>query len=73
MIELGRAVLLICLGAADYSLIVGVFAVSTRRRLATSAENALVCSFVAAAIPDAREQRREGSQRCSGGDDARLA
>lgn len=52
MIELGRATLLICFCAAIYALAAGLFAASQRRRrrLAVSAENALICSFVAAGI-----------------------
>ena len=51
MIELGRAALLICVVGAIYALAAGLFAASQRRRrLAVSAENALICSFVAAGI-----------------------
>jgi cytochrome c-type biogenesis protein CcmF len=49
--ELGRAALLICLGLALYALLAGGFAAwKGRRRLAQSAQNALVASFAAAAV-----------------------
>lgn len=51
MIELGRAAVLVCLASALFALAVGLFAaIRRRRRLAASAENALLCSFVAAGI-----------------------
>jgi cytochrome c-type biogenesis protein CcmF len=49
--ELGRAALVVCLGLALYALVVGAFAAHTRRRrLALSAQNAIVASFGAAAV-----------------------
>jgi cytochrome c-type biogenesis protein CcmF len=51
MPELGRAALIICLGLAVYALAVGAYAAATRRRrLAGSAQNALLAAFVAAAV-----------------------
>src|SRR6478735_5642274 len=55
MADLGRAALVVSLGLLVYALVVGAYAaVENRRRLATSARNALVCSFgstlVAAAV-----------------------
>jgi cytochrome c-type biogenesis protein CcmF len=52
--ELGRAALVVCLGLALYALCVGAFAAFTRRRrLALSAQNAIVASFGAAAVASA--------------------
>jgi cytochrome c-type biogenesis protein CcmF len=52
--ELGRAALVVCLGLALYALGVGAFAAFTRRRrLALSAQNAIVASFGAAAVASA--------------------
>jgi len=49
--ELGRAALVVCLGLALYALIAGTIAArERRRRLALSAQNALLGSFAAAAI-----------------------
>jgi cytochrome c-type biogenesis protein CcmF len=49
--ELGRAALVVCLGLALYALVVGAYAAYTRRRrLALSAQNAIVASFGAAAV-----------------------
>src|SRR6266508_1013127 len=46
MPELGRAALVLCLGLALYALIAGVYAAKTRqRRLARSAQNALLAAF----------------------------
>jgi cytochrome c-type biogenesis protein CcmF len=54
MPELGRAALVVCLGLALYALIAGAFAAYTRRRrLALSAQNAIVASFGAAAVASA--------------------
>ena len=54
MPELGRAALVVCLGLGLYALIVGAFAAYTRRRrLALSAQNAIVASFGAAAVASA--------------------
>src|ERR687895_2592833 len=51
MPELGRAALVVCLGLALYALLAGTFAAYTRRRrLALSAQNAIVASFGAAAV-----------------------
>ena len=51
MPELGRAALVVCLGLALYALIAGTIAArERRRRLALSAQNALLGSFAAAAI-----------------------
>jgi cytochrome c-type biogenesis protein CcmF len=52
--ELGRAALVVCLGLALYALCVGGFAAFTRRRrLALSAQNAILASFGAAAVASA--------------------
>ena len=54
MPELGRAALIVCLGLAVYAVVVGTVAARTRRRrLAESAENALVASFAAALVASA--------------------
>ena len=54
MPERGRAALVVCLGLGLYALIVGAFAAYTRRRrLALSAQNAIVASFGAAAVASA--------------------
>jgi cytochrome c-type biogenesis protein CcmF len=46
MPELGRAALVLCLGLALYALLAGVYAAKTRRRrLARSAQNALLAAF----------------------------
>jgi cytochrome c-type biogenesis protein CcmF len=46
MAELGRAALVLCLGLSAYAVLVGGWAVATkRRRLAVSAQNALVAAF----------------------------
>ena len=46
MAELGRAGLVLCLGLSAYAVVVGGWAVATkRRRLAVSHENALVAAF----------------------------
>jgi cytochrome c-type biogenesis protein CcmF len=51
MPELGRTALVVCLGLGLYALIAGAFAAYTRRRrLALSAQNAIVASFAAAAV-----------------------
>jgi cytochrome c-type biogenesis protein CcmF len=55
MAELGRAALVLCLGLSLYAVIAGAYALAAkRRRLALSAQNALVASFactlIAAAI-----------------------
>jgi cytochrome c-type biogenesis protein CcmF len=51
MPELGRAALVVCLGLALYALVAGVYAALTRRRrLARSAQNALLAAFGAAAV-----------------------
>jgi cytochrome c-type biogenesis protein CcmF len=48
--ELGRAVLILCLGLAVYALAAGAYAAATRRRrLARSAQNALLAAFGASA------------------------
>jgi cytochrome c-type biogenesis protein CcmF len=49
--ELGRAALVICLGLSAYAAIAGVYAARRgRRRLAASAQNALVAAFGATAV-----------------------
>src|SRR5438093_465025 len=49
MPELGRAALVVCLGLSLYAAIAGAYAARTRRRrLAHSAQNALLASFAAA-------------------------
>jgi cytochrome c-type biogenesis protein CcmF len=51
MPELGRAALVICLGLALYALVAGALAaVTRRRRLARSAQNALLAAFGAAVV-----------------------
>jgi cytochrome c-type biogenesis protein CcmF len=52
--ELGRAALVLCLGLALYALCVGAYAAATRRRrLARSAQNALLAAFGTAAVASA--------------------
>ena len=54
MPELGRAALILCLGLALYALFVGAYAALTRRRrLARSAQNALLAAFGASAAASA--------------------
>jgi cytochrome c-type biogenesis protein CcmF len=49
--ELGRAALVLCLGLAVYATVAGALAAHLRRRrLATSAQNALLAAFGAAAV-----------------------
>jgi cytochrome c-type biogenesis protein CcmF len=49
--DLGRAALIVCLGLAVYAVAAGGFAAYTRRRrLAESAENAILASFLAALV-----------------------
>ena len=51
MAELGRAALIVCLGLSLYALVVGSLAAwKGKRRLAASAQNALLAAFVAAAV-----------------------
>src|SRR5215210_1629471 len=51
MPELGRAALIVCLGLALFAAVAGAFAARSRRqRLVESAENAILASFVAAAV-----------------------
>src|SRR6478752_4515856 len=51
MADLGRAALVVSLGLLVYALVVGAYAaVENRRRLADSARNALICSFVSTAV-----------------------
>jgi cytochrome c-type biogenesis protein CcmF len=51
MAELGRAALIVCLGLSLYALLAGSLAAwAGRRRLAASAQNALVAAFAAAAV-----------------------
>jgi cytochrome c-type biogenesis protein CcmF len=51
MPDLGRAALIVCLGLALYAVVAGAFAARTRRRrLAESAENAILASFLAALV-----------------------
>jgi cytochrome c-type biogenesis protein CcmF len=52
--ELGRAALVLCLGLALYALFAGVYAATARRRrLARSAQNALLAAFGASAVASA--------------------
>jgi cytochrome c-type biogenesis protein CcmF len=54
MAELGRAALLVCLGLSLYALLAGSLAVrARRRRLALSAQNALLGSFACALVASA--------------------
>jgi cytochrome c-type biogenesis protein CcmF len=54
MPELGRAALIVCLGLAVYAVAAGSFAAwKRRRRLAESAENAILASFGAALVASA--------------------
>jgi len=54
MAELGRAALLLALGLSAYATLVGGYAAWTRRRrLALSAQNALVAAFAATAVASA--------------------
>src|SRR6266568_5086908 len=51
MPELGRAALVVCLGLVAYAALAGAWAAHTRRRrLARSAQNALLAAFAAAAV-----------------------
>src|SRR5579859_2124637 len=51
MPELGRAALILCLGLSLYAAIAGSLAArERRRRLAVSAQNALIAAFGAAAV-----------------------
>jgi cytochrome c-type biogenesis protein CcmF len=51
MPDLGRAALIVCLGLAVYAVVAGALAAWTRRRrLAESAENAILASFLAALV-----------------------
>jgi cytochrome c-type biogenesis protein CcmF len=51
MPELGRAALALCLGLALYALVAGAYAAKTRRRrLARSAQNALLAAFAATGV-----------------------
>jgi cytochrome c-type biogenesis protein CcmF len=51
MPDLGRAALIVCLGLAVYAVVAGAFAAWTRRRrLAESAENAILASFLGALV-----------------------
>ena len=51
MAELGRAALVVCLGLCAYALVAGSWAAATRRRrLAASAQNALVAAFACAVV-----------------------
>jgi cytochrome c-type biogenesis protein CcmF len=51
MPDLGRAALVVCLGLAVYAVVAGAFAARTHRlRLAESAENAILASFLAALV-----------------------
>ena len=51
MPDLGRAALVVCLGLCAYAAVVGALAAKRRRRrLAVSAQNALVAAFGAAAV-----------------------
>jgi cytochrome c-type biogenesis protein CcmF len=49
--DLGRAALIVCLGLAVYAVLAGAIAAGTRRRrLAESAENAILASFLGALV-----------------------
>src|SRR5829696_4420584 len=51
MAELGRAALVVCLGLSLYALVTGSWALyARRRRLAVSAQNALVAAFASALV-----------------------
>src|SRR6476646_9297586 len=51
MADLGRAALVVSLGLLVYALLAGGYAAwANKRRLATSARNALVCSFASTAV-----------------------
>src|SRR5262245_36225379 len=51
MVELGRAALIVCLGLSLYAAAAGSYAAwKRRRRLAVSAQNALIAAFGAAAV-----------------------
>ena len=51
MPELGRAALVLCLGLSGYALLAGAYAAHRgRRRLAASAQNALVTAFAATVV-----------------------
>ena len=51
MPELGRAALVVCFGLALYAVVAGFWGAHTRRRrLALSAQNALVAAFLSAAV-----------------------
>jgi cytochrome c biogenesis factor len=51
MADLGRAALVVTLGLAVYALVAGAVAARrNRRRLASSARNALYCSFGSTAV-----------------------
>src|SRR5215207_2393477 len=54
MAELGRAALVVCLGMSAYAVVAGGWAVATRRRrLAASAQNAIVAAFASALVASA--------------------
>jgi cytochrome c-type biogenesis protein CcmF len=54
MAELGRAALIVCLGLSVYALLAGSLAAwEGKRRLAVSAQNALIAAFAAAAVASA--------------------
>ncbi len=54
MAELGRAALVVCLGLAGYAFVAGGWAVfAKRRRLALSAQNALLAAFACAGLASA--------------------
>src|ERR671911_1100053 len=54
MAELGGAALVVCLGMSAYAVVAGVWAIATRRRrLAVSAQNALVAAFGSALVASA--------------------
>src|SRR5918999_4597229 len=54
MAELGRAALVVCLGLSTYAVVGGLWAVAMRRRrLALSAQNALVAAFACAVVASA--------------------
>src|ERR687895_1226985 len=51
MPELGRAALVLCLGLSAYATVAGAYAARRgRRRLAASAQNALLAAFAATAV-----------------------
>ena len=64
MADLGRAALVVCLGLSLYALVAGSWALfARRRRLAVSAQNALVAAFASALVASRRARRRDRAPR----------